>query len=143
MICILTNNLLKSQLNFEIITTLNKLKRTHNVGCFIRNLSAPFIRCDFPIFNCSKIFTSYINGICIATNLNDAEMLLNTFNLSKKVFYVHQLEFIRNNNFNRNVKIYSNIDLVTRSESYRQALLNYSNQNSKIGDLWKIATKAL
>lgn len=143
MIFIATENLLNSQLNYEIIKFLNEKNKTDNVGCFIRNLSNPFMNCNFPVLNSTKMFSGYHNGTIIATCLDTAEMLSNCNNKARKIFYVYELEFLRNKNFLKNVNIYRSLELYTRSKSYKSALENYCNKEVKIGDLWMITQNTL
>ena len=146
MLIIITKNLSCSQINYEIFRQLNNL--VDKIPCCLvyKNISNCFYPAKFPILNYSKIFSGYLdNSLIIATDLDSATTLLNIKNKAKKIFYVWELEFLKNKNYHYNFNIYNSLEIYTRSESYKNALDNYANINTKIEnlDLEKLWTKNL
>ena len=72
------------------------------------------------------------DGLTIATNLDQANALSKVVGNHPKIFYVWDLEFLKDGkrNFLYNVNIYRNprLKLVTRSEDHAKCLSNYCNR---------------
>lgn len=145
MLAIITKDLKMSQLNYEIFTQLQANQHKYKGVLIYKNLSETFMGLNFPILNYNKIFSGYLleNSTIIATDLDSAETLSRANNKANKLFYVWELEFLKNNNFERNQKIYNSLPLITRSQSYQQALENYANVRVDIMqlDLEKLWTR--
>lgn len=135
MLIIITKDLLCSQLNYEIFQQLINYK--DNAALVTRNLTQNFFPIKFPIINYSKIFSGYLDekSLLVATDLDSALTLSKVRNKAKKIFYVWELEYLKNKNYQYSQSIYNKFPVYTRSESYKQALDNYANINSEVFDL--------
>lgn len=136
MLAIVTKDLSCSQINYEIFQQLNKL--VDKIPCCLvyKNITNSFYPAKFPVLNYSKIFSGYLtNSLVIATDLDSAYTLSNVKNSAKKIFYVWELEFLKNKQYHSNYQIYNSLPVFTRSKSYKEALDNYANINCKIEEL--------
>lgn len=136
MLMVISKDLSCSQINYEIFKQLNKL--VDKIPCCLvyKNLTNSFYPAKFPVLNYSKIFSGYLtNSLIIATDLESAYTLSNTKNMAKKIFYVWELEFLKNKKYATNYHIYNRLPVFTRSKSYKQALDNYANIDSKVEEL--------
>lgn len=135
MLIIITKDLLCSQLNYEIFGQLLKYKG--NAALVTRNLTQNFFPVKFPIINYSKIFSGYLDekSLIVATDLDSALALTKVRNKAKKIFYVWELEYLKNKNFGFSQPTYSKLPVYTRSQSYKEALDNYANIDSEVVDL--------
>ena len=134
MLMILSKNLSCSHLNYEIFQQLNLLVDKIPCCLIYKNLTSCFYPSRFPILNYSKIFSGYIkeNSLIISTDLDSCLTLSKVKNKSRKIFYLWELEFLKNKNFHVNNEIYNLLPVYTKSESYKQAIDNYANIDSKI-----------
>jgi len=147
MLGIVVKDLLPSQINYELFTQLNNKYEEMNAFIFCKNLTKSFFPIKFPILNYNKIFSGYLaeDSLLVATDLDSALTLSKVKNKAKKIFYVWELEFLHNKDYNSNYEIYNSLPVYTRSNSYKQALDNYANINSNILELdleqlWTINT---
>lgn len=137
MLGIIVKDLSCSQLNYELFTQINKIHRELDIFVVYKNITKSFFPIKFPIINYTKVFSGYIenDSLLIATDLDSALTLSKVKNTSKKIFYVWELEFLRNKNYSYNYDIYQSLPLYTRSQSYKEALDNYANTNSDVLEL--------
>lgn len=118
-----------SQMAFYAIHNLNNISyNTHDVDCiiFTENLDKGCVPSLHSIMDVSQIWN--FNGLLISTNIDNTMMNIKSTNAAKKIFYIWDLEWLRNKkNFTENMKVYRNeqINLVTRSEDYADAVHNY------------------
>lgn len=131
---IIVNNLNSSQLVYDLTKELNLISSYHSVCLFYQNLSYCPFTTNFSVLNYNKANSCYFDkdSLLIATNVSSALDLSQMKNASKKLFYVYELEFLDNKNFNKNYKAYNSLPIITRSKSYQEALKNYANVESKI-----------
>lgn len=137
MLGIIVKDLLPSQLNYELFTQLNDKYEQLNAFIVCKNLTKSFFPIKFPILNYSKVFSGYLeeDTLLVATDIDSALTLSNVKNKSRKIFYVWELEFLQNKDYNNNYQIYNALPVYTRSNSYKQALDNYANIDSNILEL--------
>lgn len=134
---IIVNDLTPSQLLYEAIRELNRLAMDHSVCLFYQNLSPCFYPTSFAHVNYNKIHSGHFDkdSLLIATNVQSALDLSKAKNIANKLFYVYELEFLDNKDFNKNYEAYNSLPIVTRSESYKNALKNYANVEAKVAPL--------
>jgi hypothetical protein len=132
---IILDHIYASQIAYESITALNKLvDKDNDIAIFVKNNSPSYIPTKFGIFGLHSIH-NIVAGTIIATDLDSAEVLINSQTTANKIFYVWDLEWLHNQqkkNFLQNVNIYRNIEIVTRSKSYSDAINNYCNIRPKV-----------
>lgn len=132
-ICI--DNLNTSQLSY--LTTLNanialnKLS-TRDICVFFENISDI---CMYPLFarmNISEIWN--FDDLLITTNLKNTELAIKCMTPRKKIFYVWELEFLKDKDYIKNLNIYRNkeIELVAPSDEYAKAIEKYCNITPKV-----------
>lgn len=124
-----------NQLAFETISDINKSiinGSKNDYTIFYQELTS---KCIEPLCATMTINEAHThNGILIATNLDSAEFLIKTTNKSKKIFYIWDLEFLRNkNNFLNKINIYRNpnLTLISRSQEYNRALEVFCNRKAQ------------
>lgn len=134
---IIVKDLEASQLVYDAIRELNRLAGQHSVCLLYQNLSPCFYPTSFALINYNKIHSSYFNkdSLLIATNTQAALDLSKAKNRAAKVFYAYELEFLDNKDFQKNYEAYTSLPIVTRSESYKQALKNYAGIEAKVAPL--------
>jgi hypothetical protein len=126
---VVLNDTLLNQQSFLIINQLNALVRNPDCDAvlFCENKTPTCIPPEVPIMNVADI--SKFDGLLIATNLNNAEMVMKCISPSKKIFYVWELEWLRGKqDFERNVATYRRLPLVARSDDHAKAIFNYCNE---------------
>lgn len=133
---VILDNLAVSQLNHDVLTTLNRLVDTKlNICVFVKNISPSFADLKFGVFGLNHIH-GVENGTIIATDLDSAAILSRSQTTAEKLFYVWELEWLlERKNFLENVSIYRSMPLYTRSKSYSDALFNYCNSHVRIEDI--------
>lgn len=123
-----------SQLCYLVAQWFNKIIATSNIDCvvFCKDLDRPFIQTDFSIMNISELYS--FRGLAISTNIENTKQLINACLDADKVFYVWDLEFIRNKNYIENLSIFrsSEIDIITRSEDYSKEIQNFCNRKPSV-----------
>jgi hypothetical protein len=134
-IAIILDHIYASQIAYESINALNKIvDKNNDVAIFTKNISPSYIPAKFGIFGLHSIH-NISDGTIIATDLDSAEVLINSQTTANKIFYVWDLEWLHNQqkkSFLQNVNIYKNIEIVTRSKSYSDAINNYCNIRPKV-----------
>lgn len=132
---VILNHTSVSQLNIEVFKSLNKLSSNNDSICaFYKNLTPVCMQLDFGLFGLGHIH-DVDSGVIVATDLDSAEVLINSTTKANKIFYVWDLEWIHDHNkrdFLHNVSIYRNIKLYTRSDSYANIIQNYCNIKPEI-----------
>jgi hypothetical protein len=127
---IIVPNLGTSQLSVYAISFANKLFKTEHDCClFYRDLSAHCIDIKAGCMTISEVWG--FKGTLISTCLYDTEFLLKSISSGKKIFYIWDLEFLRNNkDYIKNTSIYRNPDIIlaARSQSHAKAIENYCNR---------------
>jgi hypothetical protein len=97
---------------------------------FIKNMSIPCVRPRFGTLFIHEMW--HFDGVLVATDLESAEQLTKVVSKAKKIFYVWDLEWIRNKkDFVYNVDIYRNpeLKLVARSLNHANEITRYSGRN--------------
>lgn len=133
---VILDHLSVSQLGVDFMLELNKTAKEENknVCIFAKNLSPPSVELRCGVFGLNLLH-NIDNGLIIATDLDGAEILINSQTTAEKAFYVWDLEWLHNpnkRNFLKNVDVYRNIKLLTRSESYADAIENYANVRPEV-----------
>jgi len=120
-----------SQQSFYLIKKFNELSRDPNFSCsaFVANLGVPVTK---PLFSCSSVsfFSDYI-GMAIATNLEEADILLKSNNNCKKYLYLWDLEWlVRPMNFTQvcNILRDDRLKIIARSKSHAVIINNFCNK---------------
>ena len=131
---VVCKDLFNSQLNYDIIKALNSVADIHSVCVMYRDISLNFRPIAFPVFNYVKAHNTYFDtsSILLATDIESSICIKNIVNAARKVFYVYELEFLRNRNFDRNYEALTGIELITRSESYAKCIQNYCGVLPKV-----------
>lgn len=128
--------LYKQQLVYETFESLHKVISSKvDPIVFFEDFSPLFIRPPCAMMHISEILN--FNGILISTTINNTMMSLKAINQAKKIFYIWDLEWLRNSNnknYLYNISIYQNpeLELITRSNSYAKELNNYANIQPKV-----------
>jgi len=122
-----------SQQSFYLIKKFNELSRDPNFSCsaFVANLGVPVTK---PLFSCSSVsfFSDYI-GMAIATNLEEADILLKSNNNCKKYLYLWDLEWlVRPMNFTQvcNILRDDRLKIIARSKSHAGIINNFCNKEA-------------
>jgi hypothetical protein len=131
---VLVNNLGSSQLSFFLIKEINDLPELRpgiDGIVFYENLSSACLPTNFATMNISECWSH--SGTTVATSLSTAKKL-SSFPSQKKLFYVWDLEWIRNNNtksYEEYIAVYTDesIELIARSKSHKEAIENAFNRN--------------
>ncbi len=86
----------------------------------------------------SLIFT----GRLIATSLSSAKYVIKSLNHVQRIFYVYDLEFLREgkNNYIANLEIYRHpsLKLYTRCEDYADRLRKYANVDVEVDSIYNV-----
>lgn len=87
---------------------------------------------QFPVF--SVYYTRHLlDGCLVATSLSQAEYIKDIPTLTKKVYYVQDLDWLNHSlNFEYVHDIYSNIILFTRSEEHRKEVKRFCGKDSTV-----------
>jgi len=124
-----------SQLAFYLINEINNLTQTRpeiDVIVYCENNERNCIPTNFSVLTLPEAWGN--DGPVVATTISTAENLL-SFNSNKKIFYVWDVEWIRNPQgysveYEKYSDIYTNKDmsLVARSESHKKIIENAFNR---------------
>ena len=120
-----------SQKSFYLIKAFNELSRNPNLSCtaFVLKISPPYTK---PLFSCSSVsFLSNYNGVCLATNLEEAQILLKSNNNSKKYLYLWDMEWIkRPMNYSQvcDILLDDRLSIISRSDPHSCMIENYCNK---------------
>lgn len=136
-----------SDCNFFAINIGNKISSETDIDVvgFYENLPNPVVPANFALMNIQDIWG--FDGLTIATTIQQALALRQVPGNHPKIFYVWDLEFLREGkrNFLYNLQAYrSNLKIVCRSEEHAKCLSNYSNrypdsiiENFNLFEFWK------
>lgn len=131
---IILDDLNPSELSYLTVGYLNSLveKNIADPIIFTENISKPYIKPRFAVMNISEIAS--FDGVLISTNLSSTASMIRAVNGAKKIFYAHQLEWMKKQNFLGNVSIYRDkrVKLVAPSMEYAKAIQNYSNRTPDV-----------
>lgn len=125
-----------TQLAFEVISNINDdiLNGTKtNYTIFFQELSTKCLNPLCAVMSVAEIHT--FHGKVISTSLDTTELMLKSPTSSERVFYVWDLEFIRDkSNYLRSLFLYRNpqLKIVSRSEDYARALEIFANRRSDL-----------
>lgn len=128
------NNIGPNQLAFDLIHQINLIGRTNvEVSCslFIQNIIEPCVVPNCAVYNISEIMS--FDGVMVATDFDTCEKMLKTTNQALKIFYLWELEWIRNpDKFLTYQSILRTKGLVifSRSEQYAKQLEEYAGVKS-------------
>jgi hypothetical protein len=131
---VLLKDLHASQKSVLLINQLNTLVNNYinlDACMFYNDISVPSIKPRFSISPALNIW-GFHDGLLITTDIDTTIMATKTCNSSKIVFYIDDLEWMRNgkNNFLYNLQAYRSplVELVTPSLNYAKLVENYSNR---------------
>lgn len=133
---VLVSDLGPTQLGYYLIRNINTFHGKNpnsNIQVFTENLSKFCIRPLFGVMSVSEAWGQ--TGPFLATNLATAAKLLHFPLASKKLFYIWDLEFLRNDN--RVYDYYSpfyldnSLELVCRSKEHKDIVENAFNRDVK------------
>ena len=124
------NNIGNSEFNYELITSLNKLKDTTNQisPCiFYQNIVPPVITpCCF-LMNLSGLSNYY--GKLVVSEIEGANIVNSNNPTTENWYYFWDIEWFDNLiNYEAYVNLLSNFKLVVRSESYKTILRNFTGR---------------
>lgn len=123
-----------SQLCFLVSQWFNKIIEESNIDCvvFCKDSDPPFIQTNFSIMNISELYS--FGGLAISTNIENTKTLIKSCINANKIFYVWELEFIKNKNYLDNLSVFNNkeIELITRSKEYSDEIKNLCNRKSSV-----------
>tara|TARA_B100000287_G_scaffold407519_1_gene433021 strand:+ start:1350 stop:1832 length:483 start_codon:yes stop_codon:yes gene_type:complete len=132
----LVNDLTASHLAFSLIKNLNEYETTSDIVLFFENVSSSIIKPNFPVMAMNEIWN--FEGSLVSTDINTTLTLKRCFAPRKKVFYVWDLEWMRNGrekttSFEEIIQAFSDetIELVARSQDHAKAIENLSNRKIK------------
>jgi len=134
----LVNELTASHLAFSLIKNLNDYNNESNIDTvlFFENASSSIIKPNFSIMAINEIWN--FSGALISTDINTTLSLKKCFSPRKKIFYVWDLEWMRNPmgkvwEFEKTIQAFSDesIELVARSKDHAKAIENLSNRKVK------------
>lgn len=120
-----------SDCNFFAINMGNKIVAESDIDVvgFYENLPNPVIPPNFGLMNIQDIWG--FDGLTICTNIDQALALKQVPGHHSKIFYVWDLEFLREGkrNFLYNLQAYrSDLKIVCRSEEHAKCFSNYANR---------------
>ena len=133
---VLLQDLQPTQQSYLTISTLNKIVTTTDIDCTIfteYSRFRPILEPRFSVMDITEMWS--FDGLLISTNLSNTKLMIDAFNAATKVFYVWDLEWLRNKkNFVENLAIYQSpkIDLIVRSFDHGRILQNYTNRAPKM-----------
>jgi len=132
----LVNDLTASHLAFSLIKNLNEYESNSDFVLFFENASSSIIKPNFPIMAATEVWN--FGGVLISTDINTTLTLKKCFAPKKKIFYVWDLEWMRNRmgqtkSFEVLIQAFSDekIELVARSKDHAKAIENLSNRKVK------------
>lgn len=133
---IVTNDLGPSQKNYYLIRNVNVIHDRIpglNIQVFTENLSKFCLKANFAVMNVAEAWAQ--KGNFIATSMSTASKLLSYPNATRRLFYIWDLEFIRQRNryYNNNAVIYlhKELELVCRSKEHADLVSNAFNREVK------------
>lgn len=133
---IIVPGLYNHQLFFEAAQNAKYIDANLDLIIFYEDLSPVSFRPPCAFMPTTEILN--FNGLLISTTLTNTLLSIKAINMAKKVFYIWDLEWIRNNkNYLHNISIYQNpeIQCITRSQEYANELNNYANIQPKVSKL--------
>lgn len=126
------HNLGASQLNYSIISNVNKFMKSNyktDIICFYENVVKQSMPLDFACMQAIELWG--YDGPVVATNLNLALDICKIPSISKRYFYIWDLEWVYmdDKNYNKLLEVYSNPDLtlITRNKDYADLLKSVWN----------------
>tara|TARA_R110000824_G_scaffold46485_2_gene133524 strand:+ start:12634 stop:13104 length:471 start_codon:yes stop_codon:yes gene_type:complete len=128
----LVNDLGPSQKSFYLIKEFNNLSRDPNLSCtaFVLNITAPVTQ---PLFSCSSVsFFSDYSGTCIATTLEEADILLKSNNNCDKYLYLWDIEWIKTPmNYSQacDILLDERLKIISRSLTHSAMIKNFCNRD--------------
>jgi hypothetical protein len=130
-IAIVMNDVLPGQKSFYAIKELEKTTKTveDSPVIFFLNLSSPVVDVPFAMMNIYNI--THFDGVCLATDLETADIVRKSDNRMERYFYVWDLEWLRKpHSFESVVGILRDpkLKLIARSEEHKQVIENYCNR---------------
>jgi len=134
----LVNDLTASQLSFYLIKNLNDYKEKEDLEAvlFFENSSSSAIKPAFPLMAINEIWN--FDGVLISTDVETTLCLKKCFAPAKKIFYVWDLEWMRNKagltkEFESIIQAFNDesIELIARSKDHAKAIENISNRKIK------------
>lgn len=136
------NNLGPSQKSFYLIKEFNKVSsdRRMSLSVFFERSAIPVVS---TMFSCKSIaFISGYHHNAVATSLEEARILLNGNNASKKFLYLWDLEWLRTpGDYDAicNILLDKRLNIIARSESHATMIENFCNKKPVgIVDDWNI-----
>lgn len=129
---IILPSLTTSQQSYLTISRINEMALNqpgYDYIIFSQTIDQPCMKPACAIMNIGEIWS--FDGLLISTTLYNTQMSASAVNNAKKVFYVWDLEWLRQSkDYIENLYTYrnENINLVCRSQEHSDMVKNYSNR---------------
>ena len=141
-IAAIVNNLGPSQKSFYLIKEFNKARESTELSTSVF-YERPSIPVTPALFSCRNIsFFSDYSGIALATKIEEADLLLKTYNNSVKCLYLWDIDWLINAMHYRpacDVLQDWRLHLIARSESHAKIIENFCNKKcAAIVDDWNL-----
>ena len=141
-IAAVVDNLGPSQKSFYLIKEFNRASGDRRLctSVFFQRSAIPVVP---TLFSCKSIsFLSGYHHVSVATSLNEANILLQGNNASKKFLYLWDLEWLRtpgHYDVVSNLLLDERLHLIARSDSHATMIENFCNKKPVgIVDNWKL-----
>lgn len=128
---ILLNDLMLSQRSFYAVKELSKC--LDNVDdspvIFYLNMSSKVTDIHFAMMNVYNL--THFSGVCLATDLETADILRKSNNRMDRYFYIWDLEWLRSTfNYENVLEVMTDpkLKLIARSEDHKRVIENYTNK---------------
>lgn len=123
-----------SQIGFYAISEVNRLVhegKKDDLVLFFEQVVVPVVQPQCGVMCINELMS--FKGTLITTTINNTAMTLarNSNSNNKIIFYVWDLEWLRNNqnNYFYNFRVFRSVDkLIARSSEHQQAIENYCNR---------------
>lgn len=126
----LVHDLNANQLGYQLISSINKTSREHNITIYTESISMPCIKPSCPIMYVADAWCRH--HPMVATSIRTAKKLLNFHCAEPRIFYVWDLEFLRtqHQHYSLHYDIYTNPNLllIARSKSHSDIIKNNFNR---------------
>jgi hypothetical protein len=138
-----------SEQNYAIFKEINLtvVDSLEEISVAVNDVSTKIMEIDTAITNIAEI-GCFQNGILVATNLVNASQILSAKVASRKVLYLWDIDWMHsafNYEWLYDTLSDENLEVIVRSESHRDALLNLCGkepigilQNFKLEQLWNL-----
>lgn len=141
MIGFAVDNLGFSELSYYLIRAINECLEEDcpDITVFYSTLTRPILPLNTASMQMTELYG--FAGVGVATNFHTAQKLLKCPAPQKKIFYIYDLEWIRNKvDFSILCEVYRNpsLELVTRSEDYANVVSKLFHREVAVKDFYDI-----